>query len=30
MEISPEEAYNIGAKACAKMVNSGLGVVCLE
>ena len=27
---SPDEAYNIGAKACVKMVNSGLGVPCLE
>lgn len=27
---SPDEAYTIGAKACAKMVNSGLGVACLE
>ena len=27
---SPDEAYNIRAKACAKMVNSGLGVACLE
>ena len=27
---SPDEAYTIGAKACAKMVNSGFGVACLE